>query len=110
MKFGDAKDVALAAAVAAGAYLLYKAVNVAADIPEALSNAGSAVGNSVYDFFHPNEMGETLFYTVNFSNGRHAIPSSTVDAAGLFTYRGAQFRIKTKKLANGNIEMWAFTP
>lgn len=54
---------------------------------KALNSVGSALGTGLYDLIHPNELGETTFYMVNFPNGsRHSIPSSQVNAKGQFRY------------------------
>ena len=110
MKLSDLKDVAILGAVLGAGYLAYKTLNVAAKVPEALTATGEAIGGTVYELFHPNAVGETLFYNVHFANGNHAIPSSTVDSQGRFTYRGAPFVMRDKANAQGIKEHWAFKP
>lgn len=115
MKLGDLKDLAIVAAVAGAAYFVYQQLST---VPEALAKTGSAIGIGFADFkdaitryFGGSPVGETLFYTVHFSNGNHAIPASTVDSAGRFTYRGAKFVMKFKPTpgaTNGAGEWWAF--
>jgi hypothetical protein len=87
------------------AYYVYQKFMV---VPEALTAIGEATGGAVYEFFHPNAAGETLFYMVNFSNGKHSIPASTVDASGRFTYRGAKFVMKDRRQPDGTYAHWAF--
>lgn len=72
-------------AIGALAYILYKALNVAGAAKEALASAGSAIGTGLYDVLHPNEIGETFFYTVTFPDAtRRSIPSKVVSAQGIF--------------------------
>ena len=107
MKFSDVKDVAIVGALAAGVYLLTRATSKVAD---ALTDAGSAIGSGLYDFFHPDQLGETTFYVVTFPDGqRHSVPASKVDSSGVFlnqnlapTYAGdgKRYRIVVSK-ANG---------
>ena len=105
MKLSDVKDVAMIGALAGAGYLAYKFFN---KVPAALAATGEAIGGTLYDAFNPNAAGEMLFYTVHFSNGNHAIPSSTVDSAGRFTYLGEQFVMRDKLNAAGIKEHWAF--
>lgn len=107
MKLTDVKDVAILAAVAIGGYYIYKAVG---QVPKAYNAAVEATTDALWAVFGPSEktvMGETVFFIVNFSNGRHAIPASTVDSAGRFTFRGANFKIRDKLLPTGAREHWA---
>lgn len=77
------------AAIAGVAYVAYKAVTLTAAVSDALASVGSAVGSGLYDFFHRDQVGETLFYTVRFPDGvKHSIPSRSVDNAGLFKNTG----------------------
>lgn len=106
MKLSDVKDVAILAAVAIGGWFAWKA---ATKVPEAYNAAVDATSDALWSLFGPKDvMGETLFYTVNFSNGRHAIPSKSVDSAGRFTYRGAKFIMRKRTLADGTQQWWAF--
>jgi hypothetical protein len=106
MKLSNLKDMAVIGALAGAGYLAYKFFNKGA---EALTATGEAIGSGVFDLFHPDGgVGETLFYTVHFSNGNHAIPASTVDTAGRFTYQGEQFVMRDKVNAAGVKEHWAF--
>lgn len=105
MKLGDVKDVAIVGAVLGGLYLLTRAGSKAA---EALTSAGEAIGSGLYDFFHPNQVGETTFYVVTFPDGsRHSVPASAVDSSGVFlnknlspTYAGdgKRYRIVVSKI------------
>lgn len=94
-----------AAALIAGGVWVYRKLDA---VPKALNAAGAAIGGGLYEFFHPDPTGEKLFYVVNFSNGKHAIPSSTVDSAGRFTFRGVKFVMRDKKKPDGTLEHWAF--
>lgn len=118
MKLSTVKDLGIVAALAGAAYFVYTKLNA---VPDALASAGSAIGTGFADFqdaitryFGGSPVGETLFYTVHFSNGNHAIPASTVDRkSGRFTYRGEVFVMKFKPTpgaTNGAGEWWAFKP
>lgn len=107
----------MAALLGAG-YYVYTLLN---KVPDVLASTGSAIGtgfadfqDAIYRYFGGKPVGETLFYTVHFSNGAHAIPASTVDSSGHFTYRGAKFVMRFKpiptKTAPDAGEWWAFAP
>lgn len=82
MKLSDAKDLLIVAAILGAAYFLYKKVGAAQTV---LTDAGSKIGTTLYDIFHPNQTGEMLYYTATFPDGtRHAIASTQVDANGKF--------------------------
>lgn len=107
---GDVKDIAIVGALAVGGYYAYKLVT---KVPEAYNAAVQKTSDALWTLFGPSDkqvIGETTFYIVHFSNGNHAIPASTVDSAGRFTYRGAQFVMKDKILPTGAREHWAFKP
>lgn len=118
MKLSTFKDLGIVAALAGAAYFVYTKLNA---VPDALAKTGSAIGIGFADFqdairtyFGNSPVGETLFYTVHFSNGNHAIPASTVDRkSGRFTYRGEAFVMKFKPTPGkpaGTGEWWAFKP
>lgn len=100
----SARDWIILGAVGVAGFWLYRKVT---SVPEALARVGESASAAVFEFFHPNAVGETLFYTVNFSNGRHAIPASTVDSQGRFTFRGAKFVMRDKVVGTKR-EHWAF--
>ena len=70
------------------AWWLYQQVTA---VHTALKSAGEKVGGAVFDALHPNAAGESLFYTVRFSNGSFSIPSGDVLRDGSFMFRGVQF-------------------
>lgn len=79
------KDWLLLALFGAGAYFLYRTSTAA---QRALATAGEAIGSGLFDLFHPDQVGETLFYTVAFPDGQnHAVPSRSVNSAGRFVNR-----------------------
>jgi hypothetical protein len=89
----DAKSLVVLAAISAGAYIAYRLFNVASDaakkVADTLTETGGAIGSKVFDLFHPNQVGETLFYSVTFSGPvgdgqRHSVPSSAVTSDGVF--------------------------
>jgi hypothetical protein len=85
VKLGDIKDVALLAALLGAGYAAYR---IAGKGKESLDAARLAVTDAVFEFFHPDAVGETLFYTVRFPDGAtHAVPSRAVDRNGVFTNR-----------------------
>lgn len=83
MKTEDLKNLGILAALAGGAVLAYRFYS---DAKGALTTAGEAIGSGLFDFFHPDQLGETTFYIVTFPDGvKHSVPSRSVDANGLFT-------------------------
>jgi hypothetical protein len=77
--------------VAIGVYFVYRAIQEMADVKDKLADVGSAIGSGLFDFFHPDQVGETIFYSVTFPKSpiadgqRHAVPSRSVNAQGQFT-------------------------
>lgn len=71
---------------------------------DALTDAGSALGSGLFDLFHKDQAGESLFYTVTFQGGaKHAIASRAVDANGFFNYAGKRFRLLIdRSIVSGN--------
>lgn len=75
--------------IAGGIYVVYQVVTTIKATGEVLGNAGSAIGTGLYDFFHRDPLGESVYYTVTFPDGsRHSIPSRSVDNGGLFRNTG----------------------
>lgn len=79
--------------VIVGAYLVYRvtgAAYAAADkVVDKLTQTGEKIGSGVYDFFHPDVVGETIFYTVQFPGPvgdglKHSVPSRSVNTDGVF--------------------------
>lgn len=87
----EAKDFLVLAVVGVGLYALSRVLDVSQKATAALADVGSALGSGLFDLFHPDQVGETIFYTVTFpappvSDGqRHAVPSRSVSAQGVFT-------------------------
>lgn len=76
MKLSTVKDIAILAAIAVAIYYLTRG---AKSVSNALTSTGETIGSTLYDWFNPNPVGETLFYTVIFPDGsKHAIPSGAV--------------------------------
>jgi hypothetical protein len=70
-------------------YAVNQLTGIGKNIAGGFRNAGEALGSKLFDLFHPNPVGETLYYTVEFPDGRrHSIPSGTVNADGVFTWVG----------------------
>lgn len=108
MKLADVKDVAIIGGLAVAAFYVWKGLQ---QVPKAYNAAVDATTDALWAVFGPSDqqaIGDTLFYVVHFSNGNHAIPASTVDSQGRFTYRGANFIMRDKVLADGKREHWAF--
>jgi len=87
----NAKDGVTLALIGAAGFVAYKLFGfvggAAKEGLKYLNTAGEALGSKLFDLFHPNAVGESLYYTVTFPNGaRHAIPSGAVDSAGQFDY------------------------
>ena len=73
-------------AVAGGALVLVgKALSVGAAVKNALTNVGSAIGTGLYDYLHPNELGDTVFAILIFPDGlKHSVPASRISSSGTF--------------------------
>lgn len=79
-------------------YLVYQIYSAGSAAKAALNSVGSAIGTGLYDYFHPNETGEMLYYTVEFPDGqRHAVGSKTVDTSGRFTWGGRRYQLLVDK-------------
>lgn len=79
------KDWLLLALVAGGAFYLYRTF---AGVSRVFTTAGEAIGSGLFDLFHPDQVGEMLFYKAKFPDGKfHAIPSRAVNADGIFLNR-----------------------
>lgn len=82
------RDIWVLFALAVGGYVVYRILSDR--LGNALESVGSAIGSGLFDLFHRNQVGETLFYTVQFppaplaDGQKHAVPSSTVDKEGRF--------------------------
>lgn len=95
----NAKDIAIMAGIGVGIYVAFQLLDAGKKAKDALNSAGEAIGSGLYDFFHPDTVGETVYYTVTFpprpigDGQRHAVPSRSVNANGVFTlpqFFGAQ--------------------
>lgn len=92
------QDFVLLGAIALAAYVLYNLVSgVKALAPgvaaaaNALTSTGAAIGSGLYSLFGPSDaqiLGETTFLTVAFPDGSHAVPASTVNSDGTFSWTG----------------------
>jgi len=88
-----------------GGYALFKLLqgalfvgSIPANVKNALGSVGSALGSGLFDLFHPDQVGESLFYTPTFADGsRHAIASRSVTSLGRFVYNGSTFQLLTGK-------------
>lgn len=78
------------AAIGIGAYALYQAIQGLSNVKDKLASVGEAIGSGLFTLFHPDPVGETLFYTVTFpaspigDGQRHAVPSRSIDMNGRF--------------------------
>lgn len=71
-------------------YIVLKTLGLISSAKEALTETGGAIGRSVYDWFHPDTVGEKINYTVKFPDGSfHTVGSLTVGNDGTFTNKGA---------------------
>jgi hypothetical protein len=85
-------------AIGGVAYLLYGIYSAGSGAKKALNSLGSALGTGLYEIFHPNAVGEMLFYTVEFPDGqRHAVGSRDVDRSGRFTREGRRYQLVVEK-------------
>jgi len=98
------RDILLLAGLAGAVYWL--ASRGIAQVSKALTSTGEAIGSGLFDFFHPHQAGELLYYSVTFPNGdRHAIASGNVDSNGLFRFALPPMVEQTWQMivdANGN--------
>jgi hypothetical protein len=86
MKLGKADNLLVWGMVIVGGLVAYKLFDWGKKGVAALNEFGEAAGGAVYEFFHPDTVGEMLFYTVKFPDGQfHAVPSRSVDSSGIFT-------------------------
>lgn len=95
--------------IAVGGYLVWKLFQLVTGIGEGATaivkgvgtlprTIGEAIGSGLFDLFHPDAAGESLYYTATFPDGaRHAIPSGSVDAGGRFSYAGLRYQLVTQK-------------
>jgi len=98
----NSKDVLLIGALSAGFYFIYRAIVEAANVKDKLADVGSAVGSGLFDFFHPDQVGETIFYIPTFPDGtKHAVPSRSVNGNGQFVltqfYGSQRWQLLTNK-------------
>jgi hypothetical protein len=78
--------VLIVGAVGIGLYVIAQAVKGLGNIKDTLNDAGAAIGSGLFNLFHPDPVGETLYYTPTFPDGRrHAVPSRSVSRNGQFT-------------------------
>lgn len=92
------QDFVLLGAIALLGYVIYNAIAgvkavgsgvVAAG--KALTSVGDALGSGLYTLFGPSDaqiLGETTFLTVAFPDGGHAVPASSINPDGTFTWTG----------------------
>lgn len=98
------KDWLLLGGVAFAAWFLYRKFTA---IPQALTDAGEAVGGTLFDWLNPGAGGAAVTYIVNWAGGvKHAVNSNQVDSNGLFTYNGVQFKLMNDAAGNH----WAVNP
>lgn len=86
--------------------LLRKTISGAATaVNDARIAAGSAIGETVFNWFHPNPTTPDVFVSVTFPDGRvHAISQRDIDANGFFVgtrsvypwHDGKRYRIGTR--------------
>lgn len=78
------------AAIGGIGYLVLKTIGLFKSASDVLTSAGSAAGGAVYEWLHPNAVGETIFYTARFPDGSfHTVPSLSVASDGTFTNKGS---------------------
>lgn len=112
MKLADVKDVGILAALAAAGVIAWKFLN---QVPKAYNSAVEAGADLLWEVFGPSDYaGAMKFYTINFTNERHAIPVKSkqtpdgIDSTGRFTFRGKRFLAKSRQMPDGSIQWWAF--
>jgi hypothetical protein len=99
---------AVYAALAFALYSVYKVYRGTKAVTDALHNAGSAAGSAIFDWFHPDQVGETIFYTVQFPDGsKHAIASRAVGSDGGFLFNNVRYRIRVDKSIVSGINKFA---
>ena len=120
----DFERFLLIAGLGVGGYLLYKIwntatnpnagtpyegtgiVGTAANIMNqasggALAATGTSIGGTLFQWINPAPGGPMIYYTTLFPDGTsNAVPSTSVDSNGNFTYNGAAYLMQLD--ANGN--------
>lgn len=96
------QDFVLLGAIALLGYVIYNIVTGiktgaaaigagAAAVGSALTTTGNALGSGLYALFGPSDaqiLGNMVYLTVTFPDGRHAVPANTVNSDGTFTWTG----------------------
>lgn len=81
----DRKTLLMLAVLGFAGYYLYRR---AADVVKVFRTAGEALGSGLFDLFHPDPVGERLYYNVLFPDGqRHSVPSRAVANDATFVNR-----------------------
>lgn len=81
----DRKTLLLLAALGIAGFYLYRQFGA---LKDTLRTAGEAIGSGLFDLFHPDQVGEMLFYKVRFPDGQfHSVPSRAVRPDGTFLNR-----------------------
>lgn len=90
------------------AYRAWRALSAAGEAAAwAAGKAGEKTANA-FEWFFPFDIGETLFYNVQFPDGAsHAVPSRSVSALGRFTYSGVNYRLVVDRRIKSGINKFA---
>jgi hypothetical protein len=77
-------------------FVVSKIKGAGAAVLNAPAALGSKIGLTLYDWIHPDTVGESLYYMVTFPDGaRHSIASHTVDSSGRFSWGGQNYVMKS---------------
>ena len=82
----DIKDIGTLVLIGVGIYAIYSLTHKA---PDKLKEIGEGLGEALFDFFHPDPVGETYYFTVTFPDtSKHAIARSQVTSDRTFVNSG----------------------
>lgn len=107
MKTEDLKNLGILGAVLGVAFIVARTFS---KVTGSLTTFGEAIGSGLYDYFHPDPVGNVVYYVVRFPNGdKHSVPANTVASDGTFTNKGdgivykgdgKRYRLVTDKSGN----------
>lgn len=71
-------------------YLALEVMGFLKSAKDTVTDFGGSIGRGLYDWFHPDTVGEKIMYTVRFPDGVfHSVPSLSVGNDGTFTNKGS---------------------
>jgi hypothetical protein len=91
----NAKNLAIVAGAGVAIYLIARTFTAAGKVvSEAYDNSRDAIASGLYALFGPAQDTSTdFYYTVRFADGNHAVPKDSVNADGVFSRNGTNYRL-----------------